>query len=66
MIAAAQVGAHNEKRTSYGHSMVIDPRGNVVLDLKDEGQRGAAFGIARISTETVGETKEKMPLLRRK
>lgn len=29
MIAAAQVGAHNGKRSSYGHSMVVDPWGKV-------------------------------------
>lgn len=25
VIASAQVGQHNEKRSSYGHSMVVDP-----------------------------------------
>lgn len=29
VIAAAQAGAHNAKRTSYGHSMIIDPWGTV-------------------------------------
>lgn len=31
--AAAQVGKHNEKRTSYGHSMIIDPWGRIVGQL---------------------------------
>ena len=29
VIAAAQAGKHNEKRTSYGHSMIVDPWGTV-------------------------------------
>jgi predicted amidohydrolase len=29
VIAAAQSGSHNEKRTSYGHTMVIDPWGAI-------------------------------------
>jgi deaminated glutathione amidase len=27
VIAAAQYGKHNEKRESYGHSIVVDPSG---------------------------------------
>ena len=33
MIAAAQAGKHNEKRESYGHSLVVDPWGDVLLDM---------------------------------
>lgn len=29
VIAAAQSGAHNERRTSYGHTMIIDPWGTI-------------------------------------
>ncbi|KAL3786340.1 hypothetical protein ACHAWO_005832 [Cyclotella atomus] len=32
MIAAAQVGKHNEKRQSYGHSLVYDPWGELLAD----------------------------------
>lgn len=32
VIAAAQVGTHNEKRVSYGHSMIVDPWGKVVAE----------------------------------
>ena len=32
MIAAAQVGTHNEKRQSYGHSLIYDPWGELVAD----------------------------------
>jgi deaminated glutathione amidase len=32
VIAAAQYGKHNEKRESYGHSIVIDPWGVILAD----------------------------------
>ena len=32
VIAAAQVGPHNEKRMSYGHSMIVNPWGTVVAE----------------------------------
>lgn len=35
VIAAAQWGSHNEKIQTYGHSLVIDPWGEVLLDLGD-------------------------------
>ena len=33
VIAAAQVGQHNEKRASYGHSLIVSPWGEVVAQL---------------------------------
>ena len=35
VIAAAQAGKHNEKRESWGHSIIIDPWGTVVAELDD-------------------------------
>lgn len=35
VVAAAQVGQHNPKRTSYGHAMVIDPWGCVTAQCSD-------------------------------
>jgi predicted amidohydrolase len=32
VIAAAQYGQHNPKRCSYGHSLVVNPWGEVVVD----------------------------------
>jgi len=32
VIAAAQVGRHNGKRESYGHSLAVDPWGEVLAD----------------------------------
>jgi deaminated glutathione amidase len=32
VIAAAQWGRHNNKRESYGHSLIVDPWGDVLAD----------------------------------
>ncbi len=34
-MAAAQWGHHNEKIQTYGHSLVVDPWGDIILDLED-------------------------------
>ncbi|KAF5867703.1 putative nitrilase protein [Botrytis fragariae] len=73
VVAAAQVGSHNVKRKSYGHSMVIDPLGRVVLDMGGEGDvegeestlASGKLGIARIDLGKVREAREKMPLMAR-
>ncbi|PMD22943.1 nitrilase, putative [Hyaloscypha hepaticicola] len=64
VIAAAQVGAHNEKRTSYGHSMVVDPWGKVLLDMPGEGTE-PEIGLVDIDLEYREKIKSQMPLLRR-
>jgi predicted amidohydrolase len=35
VIAAAQCGQHSPDRSSYGHSMIIDPWGKVLAQAKD-------------------------------
>ena len=72
VVAAAQVGAHNEKRVSYGHSMVIDPWGKVVCRLggvNEDGkvQDGAVGSLGLVDID-VGEwerVRRQMPLTRR-
>lgn len=32
VLAAAQVGRHNEKRVSYGHALAVDPWGKILAD----------------------------------
>ena len=65
VIAAAQVGAHNEKRVSYGHSVVIDPWGEVLAALDGEKKDEPEVIFAEIDLDRVKKIKKEMPLLRR-
>ena len=64
VIAAAQVGSHNEKRTSYGHSMVVDPWGKVIADIPGESTE-PEIAVVDIDLEYQEKIKNSMPLLRR-
>lgn len=35
VVAAAQVGVHDDGRTTYGHGMVVDPWGRVLADMEE-------------------------------
>jgi len=50
VVAAAQVGRHEDGRQTFGHSLVIDPWGEVLLDMgEDKGVGFADIDLARIS-----------------
>jgi deaminated glutathione amidase len=42
VVAAAQVGTHEDGRQTYGHSLVVDPWGEVLLDMGIEPRLGFA------------------------
>lgn len=65
VIAAAQVGAHNEKRTSYGHSIVIDPWGEVLAELDGNKKDEPEVMFANIELDKVKSVRKEQPLLRR-
>ncbi|TKA82894.1 hypothetical protein B0A55_01156 [Friedmanniomyces simplex] len=65
VIAAAQVGAHNEKRSSYGHSIVIDPWGEVVAELGGEKKEEPEVIFAEIDFEKLQSVRKSFPLKRR-
>jgi predicted amidohydrolase len=60
VIAAAQVGKHNDKRSSYGHSMVIDPWGKVLADCKEESP---SYRVVEIDLDYLNEVRGSMPIL---
>lgn len=72
VIAAAQVGFHNEEKTrrSYGHSMIVDPWGKIIAklggeeDVKNSLDVGE-IAVAEIDVEVVEKTRREVPLLRR-
>lgn len=72
VIASAQCGAHNEKRTSYGHSIVVDPWGKVLAELggaEEKKDLGNAWEpeivTVDIDLDLVKKIRREMPLLRR-
>jgi predicted amidohydrolase len=57
--AAAQVGQHEDGRQTYGHSLVIDPWGDVLLDMGED--RGVGF--ADIDLARISEVRSRIPAL---
>lgn len=64
MIAAAQAGSHNEKRTSYGHSMIVDPWGEVIAKLGGSFEE-PEIATADIDFDKITRIRKEVPLLRR-
>jgi len=59
VIAAAQTGAHEDGRRTYGHSLVVDPWGEVLLDM------GEAPGVAVIDLDLdrIASVRGRIPAL---
>jgi deaminated glutathione amidase len=60
VIAAAQGGEHEDGRATYGHSLVVDPWGEVLLDMQD---RRAALGFADLDLKRLDEVRSRLPVL---
>lgn len=60
VIAAAQVGRHQDGRETYGHSLVVDPWGEVLLDMGGEAP-GLAF--CDIDLARIAEVRAQVPAL---
>jgi len=59
VVAAGQVGMHNEKRSSYGHSMVVDPWGRVIAECGEEEE---CFKIAEIDLDYLDSVRKALPI----
>ena len=59
VIAAAQTGSHADGRETYGHSLVVDPWGEVVLDMGSE----PGLGFATIDPARTAEVRAQLPSL---
>ena len=60
VISAAQVGRHEDGRETYGHSLVVGPWGEVLLDM---GGEGPALGLAEIDPGRLAEVRGQLPAL---
>ena len=58
VIAAAQCGVHEDGRQTYGHSLVIDPWGTILLDM------GSAAGLAWVDLDldSMTRVREQIPV----
>jgi predicted amidohydrolase len=59
VVAAAQVGRHEDGRTTFGHSLVVDPWGEVLLDMGEE----VGLGFADIDLSRISEVRSRIPAL---
>ncbi|CAN5357064.1 carbon-nitrogen hydrolase family protein [soil metagenome] len=59
VVAAAQTGDHADGRATYGHSLVVDPWGEVVLDMGD----APGLGFAEIDPARVADVRARIPVL---
>ena len=60
VISAAQVGSHEDGRKTYGHSLVIDPWGVVLLD---QGGESAGLGFVDLDLARISEVRQQLPSL---
>ena len=63
VVSAAQVGHHEDGRETYGHSLVVDPWGEVLLDM---GGEQAGLGFADIDLNRLAEVRKQLPALANK
>jgi len=59
VVAAAQVGRHEDGRSTFGHSLVIDPWGDILLDMGEE----QGLGFADIELSKISEVRSRIPAL---
>jgi len=60
VVAAAQTGTHADGRTTYGHSLVIDPWGEVILDMAE----AAGLAVIDLDPAQVDAVRSRIPVLR--
>ncbi|MFC4295477.1 carbon-nitrogen hydrolase family protein [Novosphingobium tardum] len=59
VVAAAQTGRHADGRETYGHSLVVDPWGEVVLDMGEK----AGIGYASLDQARTTQVRSQLPSL---
>ncbi len=59
IVAAAQSGHHEDGRNTYGHSLVVDPWGEVLLDMEE----GAGVAFAEVNLSRITDVRSRVPAL---
>lgn len=60
VVAAGQTGRHEDGRATFGHSLVVDPWGEVLLDMGEE----EGVGFADIDLTRLADVRARVPALR--
>ena len=60
VIAAAQVGSHQDGRRTFGHSLIVNPWGEIMADL---GGAEPGLEIVEIDLDAVGAARRQLPVL---
>ena len=60
VLSAAQVGHHEDGRDTYGHSLAVDPWGEVLLDM---GGEKAGLGFVDLDLARLTEVRQQLPSL---
>lgn len=58
VVAAAQCGTHDDGRQTFGHSLVVDPWGKVLLDMGTE----AGVGFVELDMSRIAEVRSQIPV----
>jgi deaminated glutathione amidase len=59
VVASAQNGLHQDGRSTYGHSLVVDPWGRILLDM----EAGQGVGFADIDLHEIETARKQIPVL---
>ena len=59
VVAAAQVGHHEDGRNTFGHSLVVDPWGEILLDMDEQN----GVGFADIDLKRISDVRSRIPAL---
>jgi predicted amidohydrolase len=59
VVAAAQVGRHEDGRQTFGHSLVIDPWGEILIDMGEQ----SGIGFADIDLKRIFDVRSRIPAL---
>ena len=59
VVAAAQAGTHEDGRSTYGHSLVADPWGELLVEM--DGAPGIAF--AELERDRIAEVRGRVPAI---
>jgi predicted amidohydrolase len=59
VVAAAQVGRHEDGRQTFGHSLVVDPWGEVLLDMGED----TGVGFVDIDLSRISDVRSRIPTL---